>query len=246
MSHGRRLDSRRRGFTLLEVLIAAMLFVVGMVGSIALILGLLRANKTARARDTGYFLAQQALDRLEMVPMVGQGMVCSGGTCTVNGLVDTTGQPAFLANRFPYGSAGTAFPTEPTCYAMSDDVVGDRPIQCQNPQVPAFIVRTWTCCATPSAGPTADTIPATAGCVNLNGLGPISSPDAEPPGGVTLNPNGAVCLIQAEVTWPIENFGASQLTFNLAGAAALFNDPPNTPAGVTYSNHVWATLVRAQ
>jgi Tfp pilus assembly protein PilV len=219
------------------VLIAAMLLVVGMVGSIALILGLLRANKTARARDTGYFLAQQALDRLEMVPMVGS-----------TGVVTTTGQPAFLSAAFPY--AATPFPSEPTCYAMSDDVISDRPIACSAGQVAAFVLRTWTCCSTPT-GPANDTIPAGAGCVLLNGQGPISSPDAvpgpqPPPPGATTNPNGAVCFIQAEVTWPEEDPVGNQLVIANAAASFLFNDPPATPAGVSYSNHVWATLVRAQ
>ncbi len=41
MRLGSRIAGRHRGFTLIEVLIAAVLLVVGLVGSIALILGLI-------------------------------------------------------------------------------------------------------------------------------------------------------------------------------------------------------------
>jgi Tfp pilus assembly protein PilV len=229
MSHGLRFRDRRGGFTLLEVLIAAMLLVVGMVGSIALILGLLQANKTARARDTGYFLAQQALDQLEMIPLVGR----TGATWTTN-------QPAWLSVAFPYATIN--FPNEPTCYAMANDVVSDRPIQCSAAQEAAFILRTWTCCATPGLGATT-TLPIGAPCLLPSGQGPISSPDAIPTGGVTANPNGAVCYIQAEVTWPVEDPVGHNLLLANAPAAALFQD---SPANLSFGNHVWASMVRSE
>jgi hypothetical protein len=75
----------------------------------------------------------------------------------------------------------------------------------------------------------------------MNSQPAISSPDAVPTGGATINPNGAVCYIQAEVTWPIEDPAGGNLL--AAFPNILFQDsPPN----VAFSNHVWATMVRAQ
>jgi Tfp pilus assembly protein PilV len=216
-----RFGGQRGGFTLLEVLIAAMLLVVGMVGSIALILGLMQANRTARARDTGYYLAQQSLDEIGLVPLVGP----------------TT---AYLTGAFPI--PGVA-PSAPTCYPMTDDVISDRPISCTAAGITsAFIVRTWTCCNTGPIG-TAATIPAaTCGATQPLLTGPAATSSSGLP--VVLQ-QSALCYVQAEVTWPAEDpVGHNLLSTTVAGQEALFQE--TEPSVLTFGNHVWATMVRGQ
>jgi prepilin-type N-terminal cleavage/methylation domain-containing protein len=109
---------KERGFTLIEVLVAAMLLVVALVGSIGLILGMARANQSNRTRDVGYLIAQEAVEQLSAVPLL------------------------TLATNNP---AATSVPSAPTCYGMSDDAVVDRPIPCSG--AAAYYLRTWVCCS---------------------------------------------------------------------------------------------------
>jgi prepilin-type N-terminal cleavage/methylation domain-containing protein len=121
LSGGGKIGGLQRGFTLLEVLIAAILLVIALVGSLALTIGLLRGNESTRARDTAYFLAQQVLDQYSATPVLDL--------------------PALLP--------GTAAPTAaPICYDMSDGAFVDHPVAC-GAVATTFAVRTVTCCVGP-------------------------------------------------------------------------------------------------
>jgi prepilin-type N-terminal cleavage/methylation domain-containing protein len=122
---------RSRGFTLLEVMIAAVLLVIALVGSLALTIGLLRGNQSTRARDTAYFLAQQILDQYSATPVL----------------------------QLPALLPGIAAPTTaPICYDMSDAAFIDHPVAC-GAVASTFDVRVLTCCVGPgmplSPAPTA-------------------------------------------------------------------------------------------
>jgi hypothetical protein len=110
-----------RGFTILEVLIAAVLLVVALVGSLALTIGLLQGNKTTRSRDTAYFLAQQVLDHYSAAPIL----------------------------QIPTLLPGIAAPTTaPICYDMSDAAFIDHPVAC-GATASTFAVRALACCVGP-------------------------------------------------------------------------------------------------
>ena len=197
----------RAGFTLLEVMIAAMLLMVALVGSIALSVGLLRGNQFNRERDTAYFLAQQQMDLLSVQP-----------------ISQILANPALLPNEDVASSSSPAI-----CYSIGQDAFVDSPISCVGNVPAAYYLRTWVCCAPAGAGG----IAAGSAC---NPLGPaIVSPD-------TAN-NGGVCLVQVEVTWPSEPAGVVATNPWAAGFAdtVLTTVPP-----LTFTNHIYASAVRAQ
>jgi hypothetical protein len=110
-----------RGFTILEVLIAAVLLVIALVGSLALTVGLVQGNKNTRARDTAYFLAQQVLDQYSATPIL----------------------------QLPTLLPGLAAPTvAPICYDMSDAAYIDHPVAC-GATASTFAIRTLACCVGP-------------------------------------------------------------------------------------------------
>jgi Tfp pilus assembly protein PilV len=203
--HGRRVQA---GFTLLEVLIAAMLLMVALVGSIALNVGLLRGNQFNRERDTAYFLAQQQLDLLEVQPI---SQILSNAPLYPNEDVNSTSSPA-------------------TCYSVAQDAYVDSPISCVGNPPAAYYLRTWICCN--AAGALAS-IPTTAPC-NATGT-PIISPDVANSGGV--------CLLQVEITWPSEPAGVTATNPWAAGFADTLN---TTVPPLTFTNHIYASMVRAQ
>jgi Tfp pilus assembly protein PilV len=155
------LDPRRGegGFTLLEVLIAAMLLTVALVGSLALSVGLLRGNQFTRERDTAYFIAQQQLDLLAVQPI---SQILSNPAVFPNTQLSSTSSPA-------------------TCYSIGQDDFIDTPISCIGNVPAAYFVRTWVCCNT--GGPLAS-IPAGTAC--NPGANNIVSPDATSSGGICL------------------------------------------------------------
>jgi Tfp pilus assembly protein PilV len=212
-----------RGFTLLEVLVAAMLLVVALVGSIALILGLTQTNKASRTRDIAYLIAQESLEQLSAVPLL------------------------TLANNNP---AAVTTPSAPTCYGMSDDSVLDDPIPCG--VAPAYYLRNWVCCtlnpaATPPFAVLPPGVPITGAQCNVAAnnpvLGQLVSPN-QVNGGIT-------CLVESEVTWPNEADPPFPGTANAAQASGYFVDPPTAPPVVinktlTFNNHVFASQVREE
>jgi hypothetical protein len=112
-------------------MIAAVLLVIALVGSLALTIGLLRGNQSTRARDTAYFLAQQILDQYSATPVL----------------------------QLPVLLPGVAAPTTaPICYDMSDAAFIDHPVAC-GATASTFAVRALTCCVGPgmplSPAPTA-------------------------------------------------------------------------------------------
>jgi prepilin-type N-terminal cleavage/methylation domain-containing protein len=147
----------RRGFTLLEVLIAAVLLTVALVGSLALSVGLLRGNQFNRERDTAYFLAQQQLDLLAVQP-----------------ITQILSNPALFPNTSIASTSSVA-----TCYSIGQDDFIDSPISCIGPPPAAYYVRTWVCC---NAGGVGASIPAGTPC-NATGAA-IVSPDGAGAGGV--------------------------------------------------------------
>src|SRR5581483_4302572 len=110
-----------RGFTMLEVLIAAVLLVIALVGSLALTVGLLRGNQSTRYRDTAYFLAQQALDQYSATPIL----------------------------QIPTLLPGVGAPTDtPICYDMNDAAFIDHPVTCDT-VASNYDVRVMACCVGP-------------------------------------------------------------------------------------------------
>ncbi|MHB1845268.1 MAG: type IV pilus modification PilV family protein [Deltaproteobacteria bacterium] len=225
---------RRGGFTLLEVMIATMLLVVALVGSIALILGLRSTNRSVRGRDVAYFLAQQALDQIGTIPLSLPGLTTS---LPALGPVPTNNDYPLLGNP--------VVPTTLSCYPMANDIVADRPTPCLPTAMPAaYFVRTWTCCASTTSavnqgGSTSQT--ALALPVGSCGLAaPLGSPD-------TGSGNGAACYVQAEVTWPTENPLAPATPLS-ATPPSLFVDTDTTAGGalgLSFSNHVYMAELRS-
>jgi len=163
----------RAGFTLLEVLIASMLLVVALVGSMALSVGLLRGNQFNRERDTAYFLAQQQLDLLSVQP--------------INQILQNP-------LTYPNEQLGSA-PSAAACFGIGQDDSIDNPISCIAPVPPAYYLRTWVCCNSALGGGIS-----TAAACNATGVA-ITSPDAANGGGVCMiqvevtwpaEPNGVV------------------------------------------------------
>jgi type II secretory pathway pseudopilin PulG len=231
--------SRRppRGFTLIEVLIATLLLVTALVGSIGLVVALKQVNLSSRSRDTAYYLAQQALDTLEAVPLAlplpTTGFLAPGAAAST----PTNTDGPLLGNMLT--------PTTMTCYPMSDDTITDRPISCQSPMAPAYVVRTWTCCDFVPNNPAA-TIGTIAGMPALTinsacgpdaAIGTLGSPD-------TLSGNGVACLIQAEVTWPVELAGPPATSLS-AAPSQLFVDTSLAAPVLNFSNHVYLSAVRS-
>jgi Tfp pilus assembly protein PilV len=220
-----RAPMREAGFTLLEVLVAAVLLVVAMVGSIGLILGMASTNMSNRTRDVAQLLAQSALEQLSAVPLIN------------------------LANNSP---AATSAPSAPTCFGMSDDAVIDRPIPCPAGAIGAYYLRTWTCCTqNPAALPPYVVLPPAVPITGAQCNVAINNQ----PAGQLVSPNqvngGVTCLIEAEVTWPHEDPVNGPAT--TTQAPGYFVDPQTTPPvtlppheNLAFNNHVFATVVREQ
>jgi type II secretory pathway pseudopilin PulG len=149
----------RAGFTLLEVLIAAMLLMIALLGSIALSVGLLRGNQFNRERDTAYFLAQQQIDLFSVQP-----------------ITQILSNPGGFPNE---DIASTSSP--PTCYDVAQDAFVDSPISCLGNPPPAYYLRTWVCCVGPGGGG----IPGGT-CANPGGAPTVVSPNLGGVGGVCL------------------------------------------------------------
>jgi Tfp pilus assembly protein PilV len=218
---------RSAGFTLLEVLVAAMLLIVAMVGSIGLILGLATTNRSTKNRDVAHLLAQGALEQFSSVPLI------------------------TLANNNP---AATAAPSAPICFGMSDDAVLDRPIPCPAGTGSAYYLRTWVCCTQNPNAPPPFTLPYPAPNPII---GNQCNVGVNVPAGQVVSPNqvnaGAACLIEAEVTWPHELFKVGPAA--AISAPAFFVEPPAVAATplpllergkLDFSNHIFTALVREQ
>jgi type II secretory pathway pseudopilin PulG len=153
---------RRAGFSLIEVMVATVLLIVALVGSIALSVGLLRGNQFNRERDTAYFLAQQQLDLFAVEPM-----------------------SQILLNPLTYPNTGVASTSSnAACYSIGQDAYIDNPISCVVNTPAAYFLRTWICC-NPGGPLPLGGIPV-AGCNNAAGAVPITSPDAVNGGAVCL------------------------------------------------------------
>lgn len=214
--------SRRAGFTILEVLIASVLLIVGLVGSIALIGGLVMANRSTHSRDVAYELIQQTFDDEMLTPL---------NAPTAPG----------LANQFDMtaNSAAATAPSLPICYASSDDVIADRPIPCLIGMPAAFILRTWNSCVATGLGDSMPlTIPAGIGGGPSPAL-PILAADTAATGTATM------CFLQAEVTWPIEQ-QTSGTTATFSGAPKYLFQEVDPYDNVSYTNHVYAAMLREQ
>jgi len=214
------------GFTLIEVLVAAVLLVVAMVGSIGLILGMAATNMSNRTRDVAHLLAQSRLEQISAVPL-----------------------PTLAAAN----PAATAVPTATTCLSMSDDAVLNRPIPCPIGAGAAYYLRTWTCCTqNPSALPPFAVLPAvvpiTGAQCNVAVNNPVQLQLASPN---QVN-GGATCLIEAEVTWPHEDLNQGPAT--AIQAPGYFVDSQTTPpvaipfenGRLPFNHHVFSSLVREQ
>jgi hypothetical protein len=206
-------------------MIAAMLLIVGMVGSIATIVGLLRANQTARSRDIGYFLAQEAIDQIAMIPLVGNNDLSAQFPSVGTG--SSPNGPLMTSSGVPATNGGVA------CFPLNNDTVADRPVPCTGGNAPptAYVVRTWTCCTTAGTGLILGTCQAAQ---------TLTTPDT--------TAQAAVCYIQAEVSWPLEDPTGGHLVLGSPLLAEpLFADPPiAAEPKLTFGNHVWATMVREQ
>jgi prepilin-type N-terminal cleavage/methylation domain-containing protein len=239
---------KHAGFTLIEVLIATLLIVVGLVGSIALTLGMLRTNRSSASHDTAYVLAQQALDNLGLFPLNQAGI-------GVNFLLPSS-TPG--VNDPPLGmvAAGVNPPaTSCAVLPMANAQIGDAPGQCAgvNPNLamPSYFLRTWVCCGVPPPPPAGPPLPALLGgqpCTAQAGA------DVGPSGLLTTPDNqnqGAICLLQAEVTWPAENLQATGTPIVgdpplYAGNPAQLFVPEGSAGYVPYGNHILLSEVRMQ
>jgi hypothetical protein len=193
-----------RGFTLLEVMIAAVLLVVALVGSLALTIGLLRGNKTTRSRDTAYFLAQEVLDQYSATPIL-----------QLPALLPGVGAPT----------------TAPICYDMNDAAFIDHPVAC-GAVASTYAVRTLACCVGP--GMPASPAPGPSCAVLLAETGGALPPNVN----FTPTSQGVSCLLQTEVTWPIEPPAAA--------SPQDFFVESSVPKGLNFQNHVLLATVRAQ
>ncbi len=108
-----------RGFTLLEVLIAVLIFTLGLLGVAGLMVLSVRTNHSAYLRTQASFLAQSMADRMRSnvgwandytgtydSSTTGAG-TCSGGVCTPAALVtrDTQLWSQQLVDQLPGGTA---------------------------------------------------------------------------------------------------------------------------------------------
>ncbi len=237
----------KRGFTLVEVLIATMLLIVGLVGSIALIGGLVLTNRSAHSRDVAYELLQQTLDQEMMVPlnlMPNLGLANQFDVANNSSVATVPNGPLILVS-------GT--PGSPMCFASADDVVADRPVNCAVSGLPAaFILRTWTCCATAGDGTSPGGAPYG---IPANSCGPSQTADILPGDGVggvgTWDPRksqGTICLLQAEVSWPVESQPTGGPLVQILGtgpAKNLFQEVDSID-GLSFANHAYASVVREQ
>ena len=189
-------------------MIAAVLLVVALVGSLALTIGLLRGNRNTRSRDTAYFLAQQVLDQYSATPVL----------------------------QLPALLPGVAAPTTvPICYDMSDAAFIDHPVAC-GAVASTYAVRVMTCCV----GPGMPVSPApVAGCNIL----PATFPATPLPPNVNFAPTsqGVSCLLETEVTWPVEPAGALPSDLFVESS-----NPPPLGKNLNFQNHVLLATVRAQ
>ena len=206
-----------RGFTLIEVLIAAVLLVVALVGSLALIIGLLRGNQTTRARDTASFLGQQLLDQLDVIPL------------------SALAAYSLAAYSLTPGVAG------PSCYPEGDGTFIEHPVTCAT--APAAYVVGWQVCCVGSTGPTGNgclTIPS-GGSGQLQLVNTYTVPVVT--NGVTSSVNnslGLTCEIRVELTWPANPTSG-------ATASNLFQDVSSvTMPPLNFQNHLVLTTIRAQ
>jgi hypothetical protein len=210
----------QKGFTLLEVLVAAVILIVAIVGSIALIVGLLKGNQATRARDTAYFIAQETLDQLASLPLSQDGAL----------------------------GMSNAAPTTPLCFTEGEDAFLDRPIACNAGTVAAYWVRSWICCATPVVGTSgvagglwnSPNLPPAQIPFACNGAGwemPATIGNAAVAG---VPATSASCSVAVEVTWPSEPTGT------LANGSNLFVDTSNLAPTLTFQNHILESMVRSQ
>lgn len=112
---------RNRGFTLLEVLIAVLIFTLGLLGVAGLMVLSVRTNHSAYLRTQASFIAQGMADRMRSnigwandyngtydASTAGAG-TCLGGVCPPSALVtrDTQIFSQQLVDMLPSGSTGT-------------------------------------------------------------------------------------------------------------------------------------------
>ncbi len=191
-------------------MIAAVLLVIALVGSLALTIGLLRGNQSTRARDTAYFLAQQVLDQYSATPVL----------------------------QLPALLPGVAAPTTaPICYDMSDAAFIDHPVAC-GATASTFALRALTCCV----GPGMPLSPAPTAACNILAA---EVPATPLPPNVNFSPTsqGVSCLLQVEVTWPLEPAGATTPDLLFVDTSG----PPTKPTVVlNFQNHILLSTVRAQ
>ncbi len=185
---------RRRGFTLLEVMVAAVILIIALVGSLALVVGMLRGNQNMRARDTAYFIAQEVLDQYASTSL----------------------------SVFP--GLTSAAPALPTCYSQGEDSFVDRPIPCVlGATAAAYWVRTWSCCETPTLGgglfnsPNPPPLVAPTPCT---GIGWVLNQTIAG----TIPATSATCPVAVEVTWPTELGLTSTALFTDVGGGLSFQN----------------------
>jgi type IV pilus assembly protein PilV len=137
-----QMTKRHRGFTLLEVLIAMLVFSLGLLGMAGLLIVSVKTNHSAYLRTQASFLAQSMADRMRAnMPRVwtsdydatyptGDTDPCaSGGTCTRANVAvrDRAAWSTQLTDLLPNGSAVIACVQTPGVNVTAEDAENGAP-----------------------------------------------------------------------------------------------------------------------
>lgn len=97
-----KLDSKQRGTSLIEILVAMVVLTVGLVGSIALVATAIGSNARSRTDSTSASIAHMFLGQISALPIGGPSPTvtdCTGTTSTINTVGSSAGNGANLASN---------------------------------------------------------------------------------------------------------------------------------------------------